>query len=314
MKKLSIIVAAYNVENYIKECIDSVLNLQIFGEYEIIVINDGSTDNTLNEIKKIKKELIRVISIENSGISNVRNLGITVAQGEYLFFMDGDDFINKVDFEFLINNLYDDYDIVIGGYNTYNLKETKEITKFFNGQDTGTGTEIIEKYFYSEFETAIWRAFYKKDNIVANNIYFTPNISIAEDAEWLLRLMILSKNVYFDNSKKIYNYRLRQGSVMTTFFSDKKYNDMLAVAYSLKQFMMNKDDTIQQMFKLNYYILVIIVSSSLKKTGLINRDELILIKRILGLIEFKQLKFKLIVYLMKKNVRLMLLLLKLLYR
>lgn len=315
MKKLSIIVAAYNVENYIKECIDSVLNLQIFGEYEIIVINDGSTDNTLNEIKKIKKELIRVISIENSGISNVRNLGIYEAKGEYIYFVDGDDLINKTDFENLSSKLSLGYDIVMGGFNTFNDKKTlKPITKFFLGKTEGTGIEILNDYFFTEFETSVWRAFYKKDNIINNEIFFTKGIIVAEDAEWLLKLMIISGCVYFDNTNKIYNYRLRDGSVMRSSFTNKKFNDLIAVAGNIKEFMLKNKLDIKHEQKLNYYILVLIVSSLIRKNNKINDEDYVKVKKILYQLEFLNLKMKISSFFLKKFTYISINLLKLKYK
>ena len=105
MKKLSILIPAYNVENYIEECINSILNLNI--DYEIIIINDGSTDKTLKKIQKYKKyNYIKIISQENMGISKTRNNLLKSATGKYIFFLDADDYINKENFIKLLNNLY----------------------------------------------------------------------------------------------------------------------------------------------------------------------------------------------------------------
>ena len=93
---ISVIIPAYNVEKYIKRCVDSVLN-QNYEKFEIIIINDGSTDSTLNICNENykNKENIKIINQENRGLSGARNAGINAAIGEYLMFVDGDDFLDN---------------------------------------------------------------------------------------------------------------------------------------------------------------------------------------------------------------------------
>lgn len=107
--KASIIIPVYNLEDYITECLNSIKNLSI--NYEIIVINDGSKDNSLNKINEFadtyKGEII-VIDQQNGGQSSARNAGINKASGDYLFFLDGDDFIDKDSFETFANEVIKD--------------------------------------------------------------------------------------------------------------------------------------------------------------------------------------------------------------
>ena len=92
---ISIIVPVYNCEEYIEKCIDSILH-QTYQNFEVIVINDGSKDNTLEKLKKyINKNKITIISIENNGVSNARNLGIKNSKGDYICFIDSDDWVEK---------------------------------------------------------------------------------------------------------------------------------------------------------------------------------------------------------------------------
>ena len=91
--KFSIIVPVYNVENYVDKCIKSILN-QTYKNYEVIIINDGSTDNSLNIINKYKNnKKIKIITQKNKGLSNARNNGMKMATGDYLLFIDSDDYI-----------------------------------------------------------------------------------------------------------------------------------------------------------------------------------------------------------------------------
>ena len=92
MPKFSIIIPVYNIEQYIRECLQSVV-AQTFTDWECIIVNDGSTDNSMERIRGLEDERIRVISQTNMGLSAARNAGIKAAKGEYIFLLDGDDWI-----------------------------------------------------------------------------------------------------------------------------------------------------------------------------------------------------------------------------
>ena len=108
--KLSIIIPAYNTEKYIKQCIDSVINIWNI-ENEIIVVNDGSTDRTKDILKEYTEnnDRIKVITQENQGASAARNTGIKASIGDYIYFLDSDDWIDTVSFEKIIRQLEEDY-------------------------------------------------------------------------------------------------------------------------------------------------------------------------------------------------------------
>ena len=173
--------AAYNVESYIEECLSSIVSLGLTIETEVIVINDGSRDRTLEIIDGFDERNIRVINIENSGISVVRNIGILESTGDYIYFVDGDDSINQLDFINFFKQLDQNFDVLIAGYNTYINKNTgyKSVTKKINDIDYGDGIFILNKYFMREFETAVWRVFIKREIIISNDIFFTKGVVIA---------------------------------------------------------------------------------------------------------------------------------------
>ena len=106
MTKLSIIVSIYNIENYIEKCLDSLIDNNM-KNMEIICINDGSTDKSKDILEKYieKDSRIKVVTKENGGISSARNKGIECAKGEYIFFVDGDDYVSKLMCEKLIKIL-----------------------------------------------------------------------------------------------------------------------------------------------------------------------------------------------------------------
>ena len=143
--KFSIIVPAYNVAQYIEECIESILN-QDYDNYEIIVVDDGATDETpkiLDEIAS-KSEKVRVIHQKNGGLSAARNSGIEAALGDYILFLDGDDFWSEKSFLTEVNKKINEknVDVVIYSYSYY--YPDKIIKKSLNLKDiTGELKKII---------------------------------------------------------------------------------------------------------------------------------------------------------------------------
>lgn len=121
--KLSIIIPAYNLEEYISSTLDSLLRINFSRNYEIIVVNDGSTDNTENIIKEYQKcySQIKLITIKNSGVSRARNIGIKNAVGDYITFVDGDDLVDKNFFEIGINEMESgDFDFIQSNFQKVN--------------------------------------------------------------------------------------------------------------------------------------------------------------------------------------------------
>lgn len=122
---LSIVVPAYNVQDYIKQCIDSCIDKLYENQYEIIVINDGSTDGTEDILKQylpIKNFLY--LKKENGGVSSARNIGLKNASGKYVFFLDSDDYLEKDSIRILLDNCKSNYDMV--SFNHYKVDETEK--------------------------------------------------------------------------------------------------------------------------------------------------------------------------------------------
>ncbi|MDF2845396.1 MAG: CDP-glycerol:poly(glycerophosphate) glycerophosphotransferase [Herbinix sp.] len=131
--KISIIMPVYNVERYLRACLESVVNQTLEG-VEIIVVNDGSKDNSisiLNEYEKKHSDRMKVFTTENHGVSHARNYGLARATGEYILFVDSDDFIEKDMCEKLYHKaIRDNNDIVIcGRYNVYERENIGELKK-----------------------------------------------------------------------------------------------------------------------------------------------------------------------------------------
>ena len=171
---ISVIINVFNGEKYIKKCLDSVIN-QTYKNLEILIINDGSTDNTLNICESYKDERIKIISQENIGISRSRNVGIDNSNGNYLYFVDVDDFISPDTIEYLYN-LIQKYDVPIATCNSidiydYNIaiKNEKENTYIISAK------EMLKRIlFVSDRSGNIWNKLMKKELI--NSLRFENRI------------------------------------------------------------------------------------------------------------------------------------------
>lgn len=183
MNLVTVIVPTYNTSKYIKKCIDSILN-QTFKNIELIVIDDGSTDNTKDIIKKIDDKRLKYIYKENGGVSSARNLGIDLSTGNYIMFVDSDDYIDK-DFIEVVHNyaIKTECDIVRCGYRNVSLdgKVINEVKYplgniIFNKDSM----DLIMKNIFFGYGGGI---FLKKD--IIKNVRFDTSIKFAEDIKFI---------------------------------------------------------------------------------------------------------------------------------
>ncbi len=197
---ITIIINVYNREKYIKKCIDSVIN-QTYKNLEILIINDGSTDNTLKICKSYKDKRIKIITTKNQGLSFSRNVGIDNAQGEYLYFVDSDDFIELDTIEYLYN-LCKKYNLsfstceplTIYDYNFTN-KQPKEKIKILDKY------EMLKKVLLAENSAGTsWNKLIKKK--LYNNIRFEDRI--INDVVVTYKLVLKSEKIVCSNQKKYY--------------------------------------------------------------------------------------------------------------
>lgn len=207
---LSFIIPVYNAEAYLKECLDSILHQDLaYDEYEIICVNDGSTDRSLELLKEYDKEYdnIRVIDSENNGVSAARNIGLDTASGEYVWFVDADDFIGKKVLNmlktFLSSSLIDVAQL--GAYTFQNKLSQSEKTAYENGK--------LQPKSYAN-NVFITRNIIKKEFLNRYHIRFYTEMSYSEDKVFISEL--LSENPVVAQVKKAcYYYRYHMGSVIT---------------------------------------------------------------------------------------------------
>lgn len=230
MPKFSIIIPVYNVEEYIIKCIESVLN-QTYKDYEIIVVNDGTKDQS---IEKIKDFPVKIINQENQGLSEARNTGIKNAKGEYLIFLDSDDYINKELLQKVNESTKNNPDIV--RYQARDVtdeiqNEYKELP--FDGKTGAEAFEAITKFHYVDpvWLYAIKRTYYKK-----NNFKFTKGIYHEDFAITPLLITLASKVNCIEYIG--YNYVQRSGSIMNNATKEKqikKIEDTISIFKDLRE-------------------------------------------------------------------------------
>ena len=216
MKNLSILVPAYNVENYIEECIDSLLDLDT--NYEIIIINDGSTDNTKQILQKYKKyNYIKIINQENMGIAHTRNNLLKNATGKYIFFIDSDDYINKEKFNELLKQV-NNQDLILFNYNIFNNNNKKVKKNIFNEDfiNIKKNKDLFFKLISKRNDLYLWTFLIKRELITKSNINFLPYLF--EDLQFLINVIYYSKTIEFINLD-IVNYRINRENQVTKVHS-----------------------------------------------------------------------------------------------
>lgn len=209
-KLLSVIVAAYNVEDYITKCIDSLIS-QTYKEVEILIVNDGSTDNTLNLLKRYKEfKRVKILNKENGGLSSARNYGIKHSKGEFITFVDADDYLEKDAYEFAIQKIdQDKSEMCIFEFLKIYQKRNKRI-KLNNELYTGN---FLKKIFSKSEEASIvvWNKIFRNDIIKKNEILF-ENRAFFEDTGFIFRYLYFTRQISVLN-KPLYNYVQRDGSI-----------------------------------------------------------------------------------------------------
>lgn len=221
MIKLTIIIPVYNVETYIEKCIDSIL-IQKLDNYEIVLIDDGSTDNSGNICDKYanKYNNIRTIHQNNKGLSGARNTGIREAKGEYLMFVDSDDFINKkVALKETIAQLRED----VIQFKWIYFYENKNKYRYFKENELYHNIDfedlLFKKVQDGTISTSACNKIVRRDIIIDNNIFFDEEL-LSEDIDWSLKLYLHIKSLKVIN-QDIYVYRQQRAGSITNSISEK---------------------------------------------------------------------------------------------
>lgn len=248
MPKISIIIAMYNIDKYIAHCIESCINQKHVKpeDYEIIIVNDGSTDNSL----QIAQETIngvtnaRIINRINGGLSVARNTGIENATGEYIWFVDGDDAIDSNSINVLLSNIYKTHcDAYIINFSTFELKDTINTSKFTGLNDPTSGEDYHFKYDRI-LPMMAWLTIFKTKILNNNNLTFYPGI-IHEDLEFSIRTHHKCSSILFIE-ESLYKYRIeRKDSIMGQLNKNntRSLKSLIQIIDSFKIFFGDNDNT-----------------------------------------------------------------------
>lgn len=207
MPKFSIIIPVYNVEKYIKKCLDSVF-AQTEKDYEVIVVNDGTKDNSMDIVKNYD---VKIVNQKNQGLSEARNTGLKNAKGEYILFLDSDDYIEKDLLKELNKSIKNKPDLV-----RFQIREVFDAYKkdynelSFTNKSGPEAFSIICNYHFVE---NAWAYLYKKSYLEENNFTFKKG-TIHEDFG-LVPLVIMKASNVNSMSYIGYNYVQREGSIMS---------------------------------------------------------------------------------------------------
>ena len=238
MIKLSIVIPVYNVEPYVGRCIESCQNQDLpHDEYELLIINDGSQDGSMDVVRQYARrhENIRIIEQENAGLSSARNHGIKEAKGEYVWFIDSDDDINKNVLKTLVDAAWSQQlDALCFDINV--MEEGILTCTYPNHQHKNLhlydGMRFIADVAMPPSSCV---ALYRKDFLIQNRLFFKEGI-VHEDQEFTPRAYCLAKRIAYVNVPA-YNYWVRSGSIMTSPEKRaKKAKDLLVICDSIYQF------------------------------------------------------------------------------
>ena len=238
--KLSVIIPVYNAQEYIKRCLDSIFN-QTFKDFEVICINDGSTDNSLKILQEYNG--IKILTQDNQGPASARNYGIKEAQGEYITFIDADDWIDGACFKTCFDSINNE-DLLF-----FNYTEHKEGFSFPNkyydflqkyiDKDLSNKFNLSTDFFY--FPLGTWAKLIKRSFLTDNNIYFSNGLKSAEDKVFWYEVLLQNPKIHVID-KNLYNYERRENSL--TGQSEKALKNLIETTNILikKDFFKNADN------------------------------------------------------------------------
>lgn len=273
MINFSLIIPIYNAEKYISKCLDSIFKDNFSPKIEVICINDGSTDQSLKILENYKKENnnlnLRIINQENGGASKARNVGIKLAQGYLIMFIDADDFIEPgILNDFLNEYLIYDCDLAFSGIKRISRRGEISICelneRFYSKQEFGKALLDIDELTFGSPCAKI----FKKDIIIKNNIFFDEKLKLFEDAIFVYKYLTHCKTIATFKSV-FYCYNVNQFSTTSKYYGitfwrslsyyrnikEKVQNEIKEIDFTLYENLIKK---VTDQIHLKYYIICIL--------------------------------------------------------
>lgn len=252
---ISIIVPIYNVEKYLEKCINSLLS-QTYKNIEIILVDDGSPDLCPQIVDRYKNtyEMIKVFHKENGGLSDARNFGLKHAKGEYIGFVDSDDYIEPEMYESLIKGMIRN-NCLLGECGVKCIYKDKIIANYSNKSYVLNTKDAVKKYYSTKIpnkipRTAVWSKLFHK-SLLINKLF--PTGHIHEDYSLIMKCMIEAKRIYYIE-KPLYNHIYTNSSSITSakFRREDLYKQIQfeKIINIIKE---TKDDELLNLAKIDYY-------------------------------------------------------------
>lgn len=295
MVKVSVIVPVYGVEDYILKCMDSLVN-QSLKDIEIIVVNDGTKDRSIDLIKEnYKDKRIKIYDKQNSGVAKARNFGVTKAIGEYLFFVDSDDFIKKEAIEVLYKKAKDKKcELVMCDYYKYYDDKNYEPVSLVKHYDCSNPKSIV-----TAMPGPVCKLM-KRDFYLNNGISFMENNAFEDNAIMPLVGALAKKHDYVQ--EPLYYYLQRDGSSLNKKYYDKRWEDIFTSLDNLHYKFIEYDVFGDYYQELEYiYIEYLLHAANLRfidyKEGLVN------IKKVSKVMKDKFSKWRNNKYYQKENIK-----------
>lgn len=292
MCKVSVLIPVYNTEKYLSKCIDSVIN-QTLKDIEIVIVNDGSKDNSQIIIEQYAKKdsRIKYCVQENSGLGATRNKGIELATGEYIAFLDSDDWVENDYYELMYNQAINTKsDMVISDYTVDSLNSSYIYENKYEQIDKRRYIKDVLMRNVSGFS---WNKLYKRELINSNNLKFPlrENFENIEDQYFTLKTLYLSKKISFLN-KPLIHYIIRDNSIVNTY-QKKLIDDGLNFYRQISEFFIryNADDDIYEALEIGMLKHICqCLSNECKNTNKKSlRERLNEYKRILNIKEYQKI-------------------------
>lgn len=241
--KLSIILPVYNTGHLVEKAINSLLNLKNI-DLEILCMNDGSTDNSWEKLQEIEKKYnqVKLINKQNEGLSMTRNRGIQEASGDYVYFLDSDDWVNTEAFDELLTYCHEGYDIIHGNFSYAYEDGTIKVNK---AQLEGiyTGQEFLcQGLLQDKISMASCINIFKRDFLMKYDLLFLPGI-YHEDEEFNLRVFSYAERV-ISKDLTFHMYLQRSNSISNDKSKEaKRFNDVITIYESIMNFLSESTHT-----------------------------------------------------------------------
>lgn len=290
--KISVIVPVYNVEPYLEQCLYSIVE-QTYPHLEIIVVNDGSTDHSASICNEfaIQDSRVKVIHQENGGVSSARNIGIKVATGDYITFVDSDDWLDKEMYQCMVESvaLQKDTEVVMCDFVNEKKTNTENITADIDG-GLYHKQDIVKKLYPTLLVTedlgrlpivSACICLFKKELLYECRIYFDESLRYAEDYLFMAKVMIYANSFYYLKGNFFYHYRQYELS-RSKKYQPEWWNHFISLNEKLSKLVSdNNEYDFGRQIKLQLIHSALFISSAIfQDIGMKTKEKLILLRKL----------------------------------